>query len=442
MRSDWGRFLLRAFAWTVIVVGLSATTSLAGSKRHTHTAVSSHARARFSQFSKTPAKVRTSSIPQASDIRVVSALELEPASLALSRPGELKLEQIPGFHTQLLDHLAGITRSRDIVVYSLDPSLQSYSTNLIRNSLTQHAAIVVMEPGSGKIRVMAEKSALLDHPALHNGFPAASIFKLVTTATALEVRAIGPDTVIRFRGGNYTLNEWNYKPDDRKDRRRMPVSEALGKSCNPVFGRIGLTLLSPNLLRAGAEAFGFNSQLKSELPVAASSATIPEDDLDLSLTSAGFGQVTLSPLHAAALMAGIAQDGVMPRPILIDRVVSSSGSIVYQSRPENLRRMLSADTAHSLLEMMESTTTMGTSRREFMYRNRPVIGGIRVAAKTGTLSGENPKGVNNWFVAAAPLDHPQIVVAVVVVNSGRASSRASHLGRMVLERFFQRSNRA
>jgi peptidoglycan glycosyltransferase len=80
--------------------------------------------------------------------------------------------------------------------------------------------------------------------------------------------------------------------------------------------------------------------------------------------------------------------------------------------------------------MMTATTTIGTSRKEFLGKVP-----WEVAGKTGTLKGDNPKGLNNWFIGAAPLENPRIAVAVIVINPSQVSSKASHIGRLILERY-------
>ena len=71
-----------------------------------------------------------------------------------------------------------------------------------------------------------------------------------------------------------------------------------------------------------------------------------------------------------------------------------------------------------------------------MRGKKPVLGDIEVAAKTGTLRGKSPEGLNNWFIATAPIADPQVAIAVITVNA-KYSSKASYLGRSVLKKFFE-----
>ena len=77
-----------------------------------------------------------------------------------------------------------------------------------------------------------------------------------------------------------------------------------------------------------------------------------------------------------------------------------------------------------------ATTTIGTSRKEFLGKVP-----WDVAAKTGTLKGENPKGLNHWFIGAAPLENPRIAISVIVIDPTQPTSKAAHLGRLILERY-------
>lgn len=359
--------------------------------------------------------------------------KLEKVDLSYTSHGRVHLDSMPPFETTFSDRVTGISEDGDLVYFSVNPDLQKYVESVLKGSVASEVAVVAMEPDTGRILAIGGKSRTVNNLALHAGFPAASLFKLVTSAAALERGVVEPFSQIKFRGGTYTLNQWNYRADSRKDRRVMPLAEALGRSCNPVFARVALQYLNSSTIKRYAQMFGFNSDLQFDMAIENSSAFIPSDDYELSRTAAGFGEVTVSPVHAAAFMAGIANGGTLPRPSLIDTVVSQEGELRYQARPEGLQRIIRPGTARKLLKMMEFTTTVGTSRKEFMSNNKPILP-ISVAAKTGTLRGTAPAGITNWFVAAAPLQKPEIALAVVVVNPN-VSSKASRIGRLVLQNF-------
>lgn len=362
---------------------------------------------------------------------------LEPVSLTGSSEGLFKLASPPRFTSKIGDRYAAITPRNNIVFYTLDPYLQSFVTSMISSADANHVAIVALNPKTGAILALAGRSPQIANIEYHNEFPAASLFKVITAAAAVEEAGIRPDSMINFRGGNYTLNQFNYLPNPSKDRRSMSVAEALGRSCNPVFGVLGVKHLNGSIIERYARRFGFNRSLELEVPLANSTAYIPSEDIfELSRTAAGFGAVRISPVHAATVAAALANGGIMPKPYLIERITTLDGVTLEKSAPRMLQQVVRADTARTLLEMMESTTTIGTSRRAFMAApGQSVLGSISVAGKTGTLTGSNPAGLHNWFIGTAPIDDPQIAVAVITVDASYRS-KASLLARRTIQRAF------
>jgi penicillin-binding protein A len=359
---------------------------------------------------------------------------LEPSAASLDSSGHVSLSSLPKFNTEINGQAAGLNKKGELVYYTIDSQLQEYVNSLITSSDAPHVAIVAMDPKTGNVLAIAEKSPTISDLSLYSGLPAASLFKVITSAAALELNKLSPYSPIYFRGGLYSINKGNYLPNPRKDKRWMSFEEALAKSCNPVFGRIAMQHLSPNILRQYVDRFGFNNSIGAELPLEESKALIPADEFNLSRTGAGFGDVYISPVHAASIMSAIANDGLMPRPRIVQKILKNDGAIVYQANQQQITRIINKETAEKLLDMMKATTRIGTSRKEFMKKGKPVLP-VSVAAKTGTLSGSNPKGTNYWFIAAAPANNPKIAISVIVVSSGFTRSKASAIGRKVIEEY-------
>jgi penicillin-binding protein A len=372
---------------------------------------------------------------QSAPASVLNALEL--VDLEINSQGEVFIGELPKFLSKLSGRYAARTARNEVVRFSLDSELQEYSNQLLASTQSPHAALVALEPSTGRLLALAQKSNSLDNAALHSGYPAASLFKIVTAAAAVERGVLRPDSRIGFHGGVYTLDRSNYRPDNRRDRLFMTLAEALGTSCNPVFARVALRHLDGMTLAHYARAFGFNSDLAFDRPLQESSAVIPAGEYELSRTAAGFGPVHISPLHAALLTAAVANRGVMPRPFAVDLVHDLHGNVLYRAQGRSLLQALQPWAAEELLRMMEATVTSGTSRSEFYRGSSPRFPEIGVAAKTGTLRGKNPPGLNKWFVAAAPLSRPKVVVAAVVVDPNSSEARPSRIGRKFLERYFR-----
>lgn len=354
---------------------------------------------------------------------------IERASITTLSGAQLRIPELPQFNTAYRGNIAALSPQSDFIQFSLDKTLQDYTTSLVSQTRASHVAAVVMDPLTGRILAMAGKSPTVKNIVLHSGFPAASLFKVITSTAALEQQAILPDSLISYRGGVYELSEYNYRPNPVRDNRVMPVGEALGRSCNPVFGRIAFNYLNATTLRYYANMYGFNSNLGFQTDLSESRAFIPNDPYEFSRTAAGFGEVFINPVHAAALMSAVANGGNLPRPYFVDQVINKTGDVIYKTKPIAVKQVMNPKTADTLMQMMIHTTTIGTSKREFKGKFP-----YTTSAKTGTLRGDNPKGLNNWFIGAAPTNSPKAVVSVIVVNPTGASSKASHLGRLLLEK--------
>ena len=331
------------------------------------------------------------------------------------------------------------TRGRTAIL-GIDPVLQSYAEGLLSEYRVPYGAIVAIDPKTGRVLTMASHSQVKpkgEHLAIKGGFPAASLIKVVTAAAAVEGAGLNGASQIPYRGGQYTLNRYNYKPNRKRDRRKMTLANAVGKSCNPAMARVALRFLTPKLLAKYAYQFGFNQQLAFDAPLAVSEFSEPETDFAFARAAAGFQNATISPLHAALIAGAMANDGRMMRPYLIDRVVNSSGATEFLTAPSALGQVVKPSTAQEVMKMMSASVESGTARKQFRRRGNATLRSMDLAAKTGTLSGKNPKGRYYWLIAAAPLENPEVAVAALVIDPGGARINGTALGRKYLERYFE-----
>jgi cell division protein FtsI/penicillin-binding protein 2 len=69
-------------------------------------------------------------------------------------------------------------------------------------------------------------------------YPMASLFKIITASAALENKKINPETVIEFRGKATSENPRYWEVSPKGKNNRMDVTSAMGKSINPLYGRL------------------------------------------------------------------------------------------------------------------------------------------------------------------------------------------------------------
>lgn len=324
-------------------------------------------------------------------------------------------------------------------VLTLDKELQIYSENLLSSNKVAWGAIVAIDPKTGAVLSLSGHSEMESNGqavATRNTFPAASLFKIITAAAAVETSGYRGGTEVAYRGGTYTLGKQNYLPSSKADRNKMSLGLALGKSCNPVFARVALNNLSTDVIKRYAHNFGFSRQLAKDFSLKPSTLDLDSDSYSLARTAAGFGSAFISPVHASMIGGAIGNDGLMMRPYLVDHINDSNGKVLSKTKPEILSRSVSESTAAEVLDMMSVTISDGTARKHFKNAS-PLLKNIPIAGKTGTLSGKNPKGLYHWFVAVAPMNNPKVGIATLVIDNGRARINAVGLGKKYLERYFE-----
>jgi len=330
----------------------------------------------------------------------------------------------------------------DTLLYSIQDDLQKRVHDFLAQKQVPFGAFVAIEPSTGRILAMTSYSAADPQwapSAVFNLYPMASLFKIITASAALENKKITPETVVEFRGGLYSENPryWDVRP--KGNNNRMDVGYALGKSINPVYGRVAGDIVGKTSVMEYVRKFGFNQQLLPGVPVKESRAGEPQSGQALMLMGAGLDhEVKISPLHAAVIMGAIANQGRMMAPTLTDKVMDATGGQKEKHVPHELRRLVSPETAASLTRMLTNTVTRGTSRRAFHdRRGRPMLAGIDIAAKTGSIDGTDPKGHYSWFAAYAPANEPRIALVALVINQDRWKIKSSQVGEQALEEFFK-----
>ncbi len=324
--------------------------------------------------------------------------------------------------------------------YTVDPTLQKAVQSYFEKYRVPYGAFVAMDPKTGRVL------ALVDHSTrdpktqglfLRASYPAASIFKLIAAAAAIEEKLISADTTISYRGEFNHLNPAYWKDDPEEDTLETTLADALAQSNNVVFAKLAYRWLDTKTLLKYGTQFQFNRPISFESPVEISRLAIDETENALALTAAGFGRVGISPIHAALLGAAIANDGVMLKPCLVDSVTNRSKEKVYECVSKTLAKPVSSKTAAMLRQMMGKTVREGTVQDVFRPRDlERSLHGISIAGKTGSLRGTNPRGHYSWFIAMAPLEDPQIVVAAMVVNDPVWHILSPHVAKTGLASYF------
>lgn len=337
---------------------------------------------------------------------------------------------------------------RALARYTLSPLHQQKIEKLLQSYRPDYGAFVALDAVTGKVLVMASytRDKSEGEPAvnltLKASFPAASIFKIVTAAAALDQGVLSADTIIPFNGAYHTLYRRNVT-DQKVGRwtRQITLRDAFAKSVNTVFGKIGMYVLEPLQLQDYAERFQFNKSIASDIPVEQGQVQLPGDGAwGFAELASGFNRVSsMSPLQGALIASAVANDGIMMDPFIVEDLSLADGAVLYQAQPASSSVTMKAETASELRTLMRETVVTGTSRAAFRtLLRKPAYRELEIGGKTGSLRGLSPKGKCDWFVGYVRGTENRIALAALTVNEDKWRVKASYLARVFIEEYFKR----
>lgn len=352
------------------------------------------------------------------------------------RPAELLRGLDPEVRRGDGEHALAPLADGRTAVLTVDRGLEAHVRAQLERYEVPYAGLVALEPSTGRVLAYVSHSSADASPpdlAIDTSAPAASVFKVIT-ASALIDEGVAPTTRVCYGGGARAITLRDLADDPARDRQCATLSEAMGSSINSVFAKLADRHLDQRTLERYGSAFAFGEMLPFDAPAAAGTLSVPSERLERARTAAGFWHSQLSPLHGALIASTIASGGVMPRAMIVDRVLGPDDTLVQRFTPTAYRRVISAATAERVGRMMRRTVSSGTARSAFFdERGQPFLPGVTVAGKTGTLTRERPEYRGyTWWVGYAPADAPTIAVAALVVNTPRWRIKASYLARETL----------
>lgn len=351
---------------------------------------------------------------------------------------------MPQLNLDTLSALAGgatcQTTTGGLAALTVDPKLQHCAAELLRMAHPLNGAALVVDVHTGRVlcchsfvrgaaKMAGNRAA--SNPLL-TGVPAASVFKLVTTATLLDGGHVDPKTRVCFSGGERQIERHHLEAPPNGDI-CPPFLTALGFSRNAVYAQLATAHLTRQELLAKAESFGFNKVLPFDAEASVGKLELPYNDLEFARAAAGFIGSDLTPVGAAHLALTVAGQG---RPVQM-RLLEGVDGVALSNEPVWLPRVISTNTAWRMTRMMEVTVHSGTSLEAFSRPDaQSYLGPIRVAGKTGTLQRGKAAPITSWFTGFAPSRDPKYVVTVMLQNSPLWRRKANEVARDLLRALF------
>jgi penicillin-binding protein 2 len=269
---------------------------------------------------------------------------------------------------------------------------------------------------SATAKEIAEKGAWLNR-AIAGIYPPGSAFKIPVTIAGMRAGVIHPDSKVVCTG-YYRVGNRLAPCNNHSDRGEIDLRKAISKSCNTFFYHHGIEM-GPDVIAEESRRLHFGEPTGIELPHETRRTLVPDPAWkrrernqpwtggDTTNYSIGQGDMLVTPLQMAAFAASLARRETKTRPTMIHH----SDRPLQRSAPLGLTNEQYA----AIIEGMEDCTINGSARAAFNVP-RTKIPNLRVAGKTGTAQAF-PGGVKlnfAWFICFAPIENPQVAIAVVL----------------------------
>lgn len=313
----------------------------------------------------------------------------------------------------------------------------------IENKCTQGGNVIMMNPNTGDVLAMAtypdynlndpftptnisekkwkklnseERAETLqtiwNNRAITSTYEPGSVFKIITAAAGLEENIVSPDKANVFHCKGYeTVADIEIDCSYRTVHGSLSLRDALKHSCNPAFMQLGKKIGATTLYKY-YDAFGFFDTTNFASVGERSGFFWDLQDVgEVELATMSFGQrFRITPLQMITAVSAVTNDGMLMQPRIVKEIKNTETGAITTVEPENVRQVISKETAESLLDMLGTVVEEGTGK----YAQ---VKGYTIAGKTGTSEpdpGDETKTYVASFAAISPVESPEVVVLVTL----------------------------
>jgi len=387
-------------------------------------------------------------------------------------PGEKRIE------VDVLGHERQVIRERlpqrgDDIFLSLDLKVQKTAEAALA---TRPGAIVALDPRNGEVLAMVshpafdpnilskgassevwaalleDKKRPLTNRVIQGQYPPGSTFKIVVAAAILETQTASPAREVECRGftrfGNRKFRDWKVGGHGTVNLHRSLV-----ESCDIYYYEMGHEL-GVDAIAAASFSFGLGALTGIDLPFekpgliptkawklkALKEQWYPGETLSVAI---GQGFVSTTPLQLATMVGAVASNGVWHTPHLLIKRRDYKTGLISEIDPQQGRRIPVSNAALRVIK--GGLAGVVSEKKGTAMKSRSDL--VSIAGKTGTAqvvarpekeTDILPEAFQDhaWFVAFAPVDNPEIAVAVLVENGGHGGAAAAPLATRVIESYF------
>lgn len=357
---------------------------------------------------------------------------------------------------------------------TLDKTLQEYGEKLMHG---KHGGIVALEPSSGEILAMIsgptydpellvgrERSRnysklhydTISRPTWDRSILAqpspGSPFKVLNALIALQEGVITPETRIMCYHGFYV---GKHKRGCHCGGGLRDLDVGIYKSCNAYFAGVFRKIFEKyptsaegqDVWEKHMESFGLGNYLGSDIPTGRP-GLIPSSEFydkwygkgrwsssTIISNSIGQGEVRITPLQLANMMAAIANRGYYYTPHVLKQIGGKNIDIPEYTERHNttIDRQYFEPVIKGMADVYKHGTAASLQVKD-----------IEIAGKTGTVENYTKiDGVrtqltdHSVFVAFAPVENPKIAIAVYIENGYWGSRYAGHIASLMIEKYIK-----
>jgi penicillin-binding protein 2 len=364
------------------------------------------------------------------------------------------------------------------IVLNIDADLQKTAWDAFEG---RSGAVVVLDPRDGAVLTMVSSPSFdpnlfnsgisseqwneiagnplnpLSNRVISGQYPPGSTYKLIVAAAALEEGIITPDTKF-FCDGSYAFGNRSFRCWQKKGHGYVSLHRALVESCDVYFYNVG-RILGVDKIAHYAKLFGLGGATGIDLPneknglvptkqwklARMKESWQPGETISISI---GQGFNLLTPLQLASAYGALANGGTIWQPRLVKSIETTDSKIYKEFLPAKKGNLsLKKETIDFLSSALWGVVNEpGGTAKAARRPNADVCGKTGTAQVVGLPQSDKARRGKKigalqrdhaLFVCFAPLNNPEIAIAVIVENAGHGGSVAAPIARKILDAYFE-----
>ena len=270
---------------------------------------------------------------------------------------------------------------------TIDANIQSIAEKYLKQGCIENEAsrggnVIIMDPNTGDILAMATYPdynlndpytpthidskewnkmssedqtntlySLYKNRAISDTYEPGSVFKIITSAVALEEDLATTDTANAYKcTGVYNVSGVNISCSHGAVHGNLSLRQALEKSCNAAFMQIGQKI-GAKTLYSYYDAFGFFDKTNfASVGEASSNFWNLSDVGPIELATMSFGQrFNITPIQMITAVSAVANGGNLMQPRIVKEIKDTSTGAVQTVEPVTVRQVISKETSEKCL---------------------------------------------------------------------------------------------